>query len=45
MQPGYCLCFGAAFKVPIILKVDLPNPVPESANCDVIKTWTIQKNQ
>jgi len=43
LQPGYCLCFGAAFKVPLILKVDLPNPVPESANCDVLKTWTINQ--
>ena len=43
LQPGYCLCFGAAFKVPLILKVSMPNPVPESANCDVIKTWTIEK--
>ena len=44
LQPGYCLCFGAAFKVPLILKVNLPSPPPESANCDVIKTWTIQNN-
>ncbi|MBR3660601.1 MAG: DUF87 domain-containing protein [Bacilli bacterium] len=43
LQPGYCLCFGAAFKVPLILKVDMPNPVPESSNCNVIETWTIRK--
>ena len=43
LQPGYCLCFGSAFKVPFITKVDLPNPVPESANCDVMKTWTINQ--
>ena len=43
LQPGYCLCFGSAFKVPLITKVDLPNPVPESANCNVIKTWTINQ--
>ncbi len=43
LQPGYCLCFGAAFKVPLILKVDMPNPVPESANCNVLKTWTINQ--
>ena len=43
LQPGYCLCFGDAFKVPLITKVDLPNPVPESANCDVINTWTIKQ--
>lgn len=43
LQPGYCLCFGAAFKVPIILKVDLPDPVPESANCNILKEWTINQ--
>ena len=43
LQPGYCLCFGDAFKVPIILKVSLPNPVPESANCNVVSTWTIHQ--
>ncbi len=43
LQPGYCLCFGAAFKVPIILKVDMPDPVPESANCNVVSTWTIHQ--
>ena len=43
LQPGYCLCFGSAFKVPLIVKVALPNPVPCSANCDVLKTWTINQ--
>lgn len=43
LQPGYCLCFGNAFKVPIILKIDLPNPIPTSDNCDVLKTWTINQ--
>ena len=43
LQPGYCLCFGSAFKVPLIIKVDLPNPVPASANCDVLRTWTINQ--
>ena len=43
LQPGYCLCFGSAFKVPLILKVNLPNPVPESDNCNVLKTWTINQ--
>ena len=45
LQPGYCLCFGSAFKVPIILKVNIPNPVPTSDNCNVIKTWTINGGQ
>ncbi len=43
LQPGYCLCFGSAFKVPIILKVNTPNPVPASDNCNVLKTWTVSQ--
>lgn len=40
LQPGYCLAFGFSFKVPIIIKVDLPNPLPNSNNVNVIKEWT-----
>ena len=40
LQPGYCLAFGTAFKVPIIIKVDLPNPTPNSDNVDVVKEWS-----
>ena len=43
LQPGYCLAFGNAFKVPIIIKMDVPNPVPNSDNVDVIKEWSINK--
>ncbi len=43
LQPGYCLAFGSAFKVPIIIHVDLPNPVPNSANVCITKEWSIEK--
>lgn len=39
LQPGYCLAFGQGFKVPLIIKVDLPNPVPTSSNVDLIDRW------
>lgn len=41
LQPGYCLGFGVAFKVPIIIKMDIPNPVPNSQNVNVIKEWSM----
>ena len=41
LQPGYCLGFGTAFKVPIIIKMDIPNPVPNSQNVNVIKEWSM----
>ena len=43
LQPGYCLAFGSAFKVPIIICVDIPNPVPNSSNVNVIKEWGMNK--
>ncbi len=41
LQPGYCLAFGSAFKVPIIIKMDKPDPVPNSDNVNVIKEWSM----
>ncbi len=39
LQPGSCVGFGGAFKIPMIIKLDLPNPLPYSSNCDVSKCW------
>lgn len=39
LQPGTCMAFGRAFKIPMIVKMQLPNPMPESGNCDIINTW------
>ena len=39
LQPGTCVAFGKAFKVPLIIRMELPNPEPHSSNCDVINRW------
>jgi len=39
LQPGTCMAFGKAFKIPMIVRMQLPNPTPESSNCDIINTW------
>ena len=39
LQPGTCVAFGKAFKVPIIIRMDLPDPEPTSSNCDVLNRW------
>lgn len=39
LQPGMCVAFGRAFKVPMIIKMPLPNPEPHSSNIDVVSTW------
>ena len=39
LQPGTCMAFGRAFKIPMIVRMALPNPTPESSNCDIVNTW------
>ena len=39
LQPGTCVAFGKAFKVPLIIRMELPNPEPHSSNCDVVNRW------
>ncbi len=39
LQAGTCLGFGMAFKIPLIVKMEMPDPAPWSGNCDVVKIW------
>ena len=39
LQPGNCLAFGSAFKVPVIVKLDMPDPTPNSDSIDVSGEW------
>ena len=43
LQAGNCIAFGSAFKVPVFIKFDMPNPAPSSSSCDIKKTWFIEK--
>ena len=44
LQSGTMVAFGTAFKIPVIVKMDMPNPAPYSSNCDVVFRWKpIQK--
>ncbi|MEG0826149.1 MAG: DUF87 domain-containing protein [Bacilli bacterium] len=43
LQPGTCVAFGQAFKVPVIIKFEMPNPQPASNSCDIIEKWFITK--
>ena len=46
LQPGNCVCFGSAFKIPMIVKMEMPNPMPYSSNCDVSNCWkAVQTNR
>lgn len=39
LQSGTCLGFGTAFRIPLIVKMKMPNPEPWSGNVDVVKIW------
>ena len=43
LQPGTCIAFGRAFKVPMIIRMDMPSPEPHSSNCDVVDTWQVHR--
>ena len=39
LQPGTLVSFGSAFKIPLLIKMDLPSPLPYSSNCNVLERW------
>ena len=39
LQSGICVAFGKMMKLPMIVKMKLPNPPPSSANADVYDKW------
>ena len=43
LQPGNCIAFGSAFKVPVMIKLDMPNPAPASNSCDISGVWFVEK--
>ncbi len=43
LQPGTCIAFGSAFKVPIVLEFDMPSPAPTSSSCDVSGIWFVNR--
>ncbi len=40
LQPGSCVAFGGAFKIPMIIRMAMPDPPPYSSNCNVKNCWT-----
>lgn len=43
LQPGNAIAFGNAFKVPVNVKIDRPNPEPLSNNSNIMKIWYGEK--
>ena len=43
LQPGTCIAFGSGFKLPSIVKLEMPNPAPSSSSCDISGIWFIDR--
>ena len=43
LQPGTCVGFGGGFKIPMIIKLEMPNPTPYSSNADVSSCWALKQ--
>ena len=39
LRPGVALCFGTAFKIPVLTKIDMPVPSPDSGNAVIKDIW------
>lgn len=42
LQAGTCVAFGKMMKIPMIVKMELPNPEPQSSNAHIFDKWMIQ---
>ena len=39
LKAGTAIGFGSAFKVPITVAIERPNPEPLSSNCNIVRVW------
>lgn len=39
LRPGMAMAYGSAFPLPLIAKLDYPDPAPNSSNIEVSKVW------
>lgn len=43
LPPGNCIAFGLAFKIPVFIKLSMPNPLPSSSSCNVSGIWFLSR--
>ena len=42
LQSGTCVAFGKMMKIPMIVKMQLPNPEPLSSNASIYNKWMVE---
>ncbi len=45
LQPGTCVAFGSAFKIPVLVRIEMPSPAPSSSSCDIAESWFIENEE
>ena len=44
LQSGTCVAFGLMMKIPMVVKMQVPNPPPTSSNASIYDKWIIEWN-
>lgn len=42
LQAGTCVAFGRMMRIPMIVKMQMPNPEPQSANASIYDKWIVE---
>ena len=42
LQSGTCVAFGRMMKIPMIVKMQVPNPEPQSSNASIYDKWVVE---
>lgn len=42
LQSGTCVAFGRMMKIPMIVRMELPNPEPQSSNASIYDKWMVE---
>lgn len=42
LQSGTCVAFGRMMRIPMIVKMQMPNPEPQSSNASIYDKWIVE---
>ena len=45
LQAGTCVAFGKMMKIPMIVKMQIPDPEPHSSNASIYDKWMVELNK
>ena len=45
LQTGTCVAFGRMLKIPLIVKMEMPNPEPQSSSASIYDKWIVDWNK